>query len=408
MSPNKHILSILLLILLLTPLITNVYGWSNGGFSGSQNNIKYGTHDWIAEHALDELPTNETQWIRDNIAAYLYGTELPDKSQTSGGIGDTTLHHVYFRRDGSLQDNSSAARAYEEYYYTLFYLRMNNTADAAKHAGEMTHYISDVASYGHVMGAPTDWGTEYHHSDYEDYVNNHTDNYNATFNSYLSLAGTLNKISAYDATLNLAYDTTFDNGGTYTCRWMDQHYNWTDLAFKNRAGESLNLAVNYVADVLHTLYLNWGNTTTISLQLSQKTITQGESVTISGAINPPRPGTTVTISYGDAYSMSTLTNVTASQSGNYTYNWTPATSGTYQIHASWSGDEQYSGATSQDQAITIAPSNPILLIIAIVAISGFAALVIFLIRSVSGNKQPSSKRGNRGTKKRRTLDRNTL
>jgi len=33
---------------------------------------------------------------------------------------------------------------------------------------------------------------------------------------------------------------------------MDTHYNWSDAAFKNRCGESLNLAVNAVADVLHT------------------------------------------------------------------------------------------------------------------------------------------------------------
>jgi hypothetical protein len=35
---------------------------------------------------------------------------------------------------------------------------------------------------------------------------------------------------------------------------MDTHYNWNDAAFRNRAGESLNLAVNAVADVLHTFY----------------------------------------------------------------------------------------------------------------------------------------------------------
>jgi hypothetical protein len=35
---------------------------------------------------------------------------------------------------------------------------------------------------------------------------------------------------------------------------MDQNYNWNDATFKNRSGESLNLAVNLVADVLHTFY----------------------------------------------------------------------------------------------------------------------------------------------------------
>jgi hypothetical protein len=35
---------------------------------------------------------------------------------------------------------------------------------------------------------------------------------------------------------------------------MDHHYNWNDATFKNRCGESLNLAVNAVADVLHSFY----------------------------------------------------------------------------------------------------------------------------------------------------------
>ena len=37
---------------------------------------------------------------------------------------------------------------------------------------------------------------------------------------------------------------------------MDQNYDWSNLTFKNRVGESLNLAVNYIADVLHTLYVS--------------------------------------------------------------------------------------------------------------------------------------------------------
>ena len=34
---------------------------------------------------------------------------------------------------------------------------------------------------------------------------------------------------------------------------MDDNYNWTNSDFKNRAGQSINLAVNLLADVLHTL-----------------------------------------------------------------------------------------------------------------------------------------------------------
>ena len=34
----------------------------------------------------------------------------------------------------------------------------------------MSHYIVDVAVFGHVMDDSTPWGTENNHSKYEDYV----------------------------------------------------------------------------------------------------------------------------------------------------------------------------------------------------------------------------------------------
>jgi hypothetical protein len=36
---------------------------------------------------------------------------------------------------------------------------------------------------------------------------------------------------------------------------MDQHCNWGDVTFRNRCGESLSLAVNLIADVLHSFYI---------------------------------------------------------------------------------------------------------------------------------------------------------
>src|SRR4030065_565931 len=73
-----------------------VSGWSNGGYSADPTHPDYGTHDWIAEHALDWLPQQGKQVLLDNKTSSLYGTELPDNNQASDGIGDTTKHHVYF------------------------------------------------------------------------------------------------------------------------------------------------------------------------------------------------------------------------------------------------------------------------------------------------------------------------
>ncbi len=70
--------------------------WSNGGYSNDSVHPVYGTHDWVAQHALDWLPADEKQYLVDNLAAYLYGTELPDNNNASviGHTGDTTKHHL--------------------------------------------------------------------------------------------------------------------------------------------------------------------------------------------------------------------------------------------------------------------------------------------------------------------------
>ncbi len=247
----------ILLIVCVSVLLLSVkpaYGWSNNGYSDNPAQPKYGTHDWIAQHALDYLPAQEKQYITDNLQTYLYGTELPDNNQAPDHIGDTTKHHIYFSSSGTVTDDASAQRAKTEYNLALNFLKAQDYADAAKTAGIMTHYIADVAVFGHVMGSSTPWGTETHHSDYEDYVNTRTTSYSSSFNTYLSFDGSLTTLSAYNAAVNIAYDTTFGGSNHLTCVWMDDNYNWNNPTFSGRAGQSLNLAVNDIADVLHTLY----------------------------------------------------------------------------------------------------------------------------------------------------------
>ena len=252
---KNFVLACMVLMVAANSAFLTVYGWNNGGYSQDPNSPKYGTHDWIAEHALDWLPQTEKQFIIENIAIYLYGTELPDNKDAPDGVGDTGKHHVYYYVNESLQDDIGAVRARQEYENALNLYKAGLYADAVKHLGVMTHYISDLAVFGHVMGAKTDWGDEKHHSDYEDYVERRSNSYEDDFNIFLQFDGSLATISAYEAALSLAYDTTFDVDGNLTCVWMDNNYDWNNPVFKNRCGESLNLAVNLIADVLHTFAL---------------------------------------------------------------------------------------------------------------------------------------------------------
>lgn len=232
--------------------------WLNGGSSADPNYPCYGTHDWIAHHALDWMPANRTTYIKENLNTYLWGTELPDAYQENGGYHDLTKHHVYYNLTGALVlgEDDAAVRAEEEYQKALTCLIAGDYANASKYAGIVTHYISDVAAFGHVMGNYTDWGAEEYHSDYESDINAKTSTYTSELNQYLQFDGVNDIITAYNATLELAYDTTFDVDGNYTCVWMDDTYHndwWNDTAYKGRVMESLNLAVNLIADVLYRL-----------------------------------------------------------------------------------------------------------------------------------------------------------
>lgn len=251
-----RVLYAVLILALLSPLTPIASAWSNGGCSNELSAPDYGTHDWIAGHALDFLPQNEKGFIENNLTTYLYATELPDCTGVPGGIGDQGKHHVYYYSNGQLQDDAAAVRAQDSYQDAVVALVLRDSLRAARSAGIMAHYISDLAVFGHVMGASTNWGAEDqdHHDGYERYVNNRTKSYDDEFNSFLSFDERLDTRTAYDAALTLAYDTTFDTlEQRRTASWMDDNYNWENSDFKNRAGQSINLAVNLLADVLHTL-----------------------------------------------------------------------------------------------------------------------------------------------------------
>ncbi len=151
-----HIMIALLLLGALSTLLpaSPTAAWSNGGYSADPSDPDYGTHDWIAQHALDWLPINEKQYILDNLNDYLYGTELPDNGAAPDGIGDFFNHHVYFYSTGDLQDDASASRAQEEYDEVIARLASGEDALAAKHAGIMSHYIADrtIGPRQHIEG----------------------------------------------------------------------------------------------------------------------------------------------------------------------------------------------------------------------------------------------------------------
>ena len=122
---------------------------------------------------------------------------------------------------------------------------------------------------------------------------------------------------------------------------------------------------------------------TISITLSSTSVTVGSDVTISGTIDPVRPGVTVTIeSRSSGGTWSTLATTTTDQNSSYSYTWTPQTAGTYEIRAGWEGDTETEGDVSDAKTLTVkgaAGIDPyILAAIAIVIIIVIAIVVYFV------------------------------
>jgi len=242
-----------MLALLLVGFTPLTVAWSNGGYSSDRYNPDYGTHDYILDHALNMLPSAEKNTIVHNLSLALYGTEIPDATS------DFNNMHIYYDSDGQLTDDAAARRAREKYNSALGYLRSGDYNNADEQIGAMSHYIDDVAVFGHVMGSGTSWGEETHHSDYETYVQNKTTSYtSSTFDPYIVYDGSLTGVSAYDAATSIAYTITFGSGAIQSCTWMDTNYGFGNSTFMNSCGASMNLAVNYLAEVLHQLYLDCG------------------------------------------------------------------------------------------------------------------------------------------------------
>jgi len=162
----------------------------------------------------------------------------------------------------------------------------------------------------------------------------------------------VNKAIAFDALSTICYDPDgyivsykweFGDGNSTTKTAPDTSasniYKWAGIF-------NVNLTVTdndgLTGTIINPVTIKINSTITISV--SPKTITFGQSLNISGSITPkPKAGSLVTIFHnkttktGQIYV--NLTAVPTDQNGNYTYTWAPTTAGQIRFYASWKGDE---------------------------------------------------------------------
>jgi hypothetical protein len=270
-----------------------VSSWSCG-YSSDPNHIPYGTIDWMAEHAMNYLPSNESYWLRQNKNVFLYGTEAPEYSNVSYrgrmGYGDIEKHHNYYNGtfDQDCIDNSSSVRALEEYQKALACL-LNGSYDlAAWYAGAMSHYIADLASWAHVISDPI----PSHASNFEAQVNDATDNYNKSVFSPKFTARGLELIDPYGASLALGLGVY--SGGGYWHRQTWLMASGLNNAFQDSWQNVSDWFGEYFA--LSEMYIQAGITTLTDV-LHSLTI-QGAAVESTSGLQPEQAALILSIALG--------------------------------------------------------------------------------------------------------------
>lgn len=240
--------------------------WNNGPSGNAATNQPaecatppYATHDWIADHAVDLLPYAEKAWLVPHKAMYLLGTEAPDNRTISTacaspnrGYDDRSRGHSIEWNDVATEmlNDRAAVRAQEEYAKAVLAFQQEEPGHAAYYLGAMAHYIGDVSQYGH------SWRDETHHGDYESWTSSRTASFSdGVFESFIQIDSLVRRTS-YTAARRISQATFAGRGDILSAQEMDSLYSAKPQEYLESIGASLNLAVNELADVLHTFVLN--------------------------------------------------------------------------------------------------------------------------------------------------------
>ncbi len=253
--------------------------WKNGSYAYNYSSYSYdkdyGTHDWVAEAALNALYAADSgnwSWLVDREEIFLVGTEAPDNSEvdmvldgvTVGGFGDTANHHIYFNEDGSISNNQDDAALHAKSMGDLADASLNEQKRnlAAFYFGAMVHYITDMSVFCHVAEnevAPYDLNFDQNHTDYEVAVYAGTHTYTDPEKFFQIESVTIQSTAPYNAAVNLGWDTYKDSAdsGAYDAVYLYTNFfgSWVSTyaarsseitprqTYYNRVEHSLNNAI---------------------------------------------------------------------------------------------------------------------------------------------------------------------
>lgn len=252
------------ILIALLAVLSTAAAWGNGmsvydnpSFADAPNqwvkSSMYGTHDYLAQLALNFLPAEEKAWIQNQT--YFYGTELPDSGGMDESIGDRNAQYVRFSANGAVTDDTLAQRTMKHYEHLIDNLKSGTTVTASKWAGVIASYISDAGLFSRVIEDSVKGNT------FEGYAQTLTDivypseEFDAEYGDYIKYDGSLEMISPYDAVMRIAQATYLGKrDGSCSAQWMEDNYDVDNPIFTSCAGRDFNNIVNAIADVLHTAY----------------------------------------------------------------------------------------------------------------------------------------------------------
>ena len=127
------------------------------------------------------------------------------------------------------------------------------------------------------------------------------------------------------------------------------------------------------------------STSSISITLSTISINKGETVTISGFLSPQNAGVPVDLTYITAEDIEVIKTVTSASDGSFKDTFTPETSGSWSVSASWKGNEDFEGATSETTHFEVVdagytPGYTIYIVVGGLLIAGTLVVFIFIKR----------------------------
>ncbi|MDR0493776.1 MAG: hypothetical protein LBH74_09105 [Nitrososphaerota archaeon] len=112
----------------------------------------------------------------------------------------------------------------------------------------------------------------------------------------------------------------------------------------------------------------------VTLKVSSALMIQNTEISISGQILPITADENVTIRAQTSGGWMTIATVPTQQDGRFNYNWTPPAVGPIKLQASWAGNHQNNGASSDSQGIVVLP----LYFVAVIITSAVALTTMFV------------------------------